>query len=153
MNDLEMHVSDEQLDRLRAGLLDDAPAEKARISAHLAHCTRCHGRHGLWGDLVAKLNTGVAQSASERLAGVRRLALQARGRQTSYAAARLALAASITLALGLGLYINLDSLQPDPASAPTLVADAADADLFSELDFYVWLAQQDDGSAADSNET
>ena len=41
MNKPEQHPDSELLDRLRSGLLDDSPLEKASLEAHLQQCDYC----------------------------------------------------------------------------------------------------------------
>ena len=47
------HPDTELLDRLRAGLLDDLPREKAAIEEHLATCESCRNHAGIWKQLLA----------------------------------------------------------------------------------------------------
>ncbi len=130
------HLSDETLDRLRAGLLAGEQARAAR--AHLEACPACRARARPWADLAEP----VSPAAAAALAEGRRRALAA-ARRPAWRRPLLAVAAALTLAVGVGLFARLQPLQsPPPAEARLAAADPA---LFAEIDFYVWLDQEAGG--------
>ena len=47
----QQHPDPEQLDRLRAGLLDDQADEKRSLENHIEHCPSCQSHYNSWQQL------------------------------------------------------------------------------------------------------
>lgn len=147
MNDTQIHLSDEQLDQQRAGLRI-AP----QLEAHLSQCLSCQKRANTWDRIAARLSDDRAPTnIAARLRAHRRSILsanvtQARRRVTPY----MATAAAIAMAVGIGLYTQLQPLSPLPNSTNNMTTNT---ELFTEIDFYVWLGQQENGALQMGSET
>ena len=136
----QQHPDTELLDQLRAGLLDDQPEQKAAIEQHLAGCDTCRASADIWKQLgPAALGpeldtTGV--DISLQAARQQALAGASRGRQWLIP---LATAALLVLAVTVGLWTT----QPG-VDTTNMTADAGQAvpDIYEDLDFYLWLANQ-----------
>ncbi|MDX1698317.1 MAG: zf-HC2 domain-containing protein, partial [Thiohalobacterales bacterium] len=102
----QQHPDTEQLDRLRAGLLDDRPEERAALEQHLAGCDSCRAQAGIWkqlnpGALGPQLDTGAIDNA---LQAARRQALaDNRAGQRPRSLVPYATAALLVLAVTVGL--------------------------------------------------
>jgi len=139
MNSNTQHPKLELLDKLRAGLLDDAPDLSSELHRHVETCAVCR-RQSDWGGLVRRL--GAAHPLPEaRLAVIRRQALH-HGRTShrhSPATGRLALAASLA-----AIFVVTFALLPHGTRAPDArqpgQAVAESPDLYENIDFYLWLA-------------
>lgn len=134
MNGLERHPDSEQLDRLRAGLLDDSdPQQRARLETHLRECSTCRRAYD-WPARLAGLETPDAQ-----LDALRRRATA--GGRTRRHQRLLPLAAAAALALAA---VGLVSLLPSPSSPPAPQVASGERtpvpELYEDLDFYLWLA-------------
>ncbi len=140
------HPDLEQLDRLRAGLLDERLDEKSALEAHLAHCASCEAQFGSW----EQLGPGALGPALEPLALKRDLreartrALNSSTPRHRHALAPYATAALLLVAVTLGVWTGHNWLQTQPQ--PQLAAQAAHEvpDIYEDLDFYLWLANQKD---------
>lgn len=153
------HPTTESLDRLRAGLLDESPVVKQEIEHHLANCATCRRQAGRWDDLVHVLD-GTANNEAALAAE-----LHARRRAALAGAATtprqpwalpwpaLATAAAVTLVLGLGIFLRL----PSEITAPPTITQQAQiepkADMFADIDFYVWLAEQEQAADPGKHDT
>lgn len=141
----QQHPDTEQLDRLRAGLLDDSPREKAELEAHIARCETCQARSAGWAQLGPDALGPVLDSAAlDR--DLRAARLQALGSghelRQRHAYAPWATAALLLIAVMTGVWTGQSWLQPQPqltAQAPHEVPD-----IYEDLDFYLWLAGQKD---------
>lgn len=144
----QQHPDLEQLDRLRAGLLDEQPQEKATLEAHLAACDTCLAQFDSW----EQLGPGAMGPALEPLAlgrdlrAARRHALDA-GRTTRqrHGFAPYATAALLLVAVTVGIWTGHNWLQPQPQL--TVQATSEVPDLYEDLDFYLWLADQKEGQS------
>lgn len=141
MNNSEQHPDSRQLDRLRAGLLDDEPLEKTTLEQHLEHCERCRRAY----EWPAGLRT-TAVAADEQLDRLRREAVAMPSSRLPRRWAPVAAAAALAL-----LAVSLFQLLPAPDSGAPQVAASSPAgpDLYEDLDFYLWLA--DHKSSGDSS--
>lgn len=131
------HPGLEELDRLRAGLLDATPAARAAVLAHLEDCRECRARAALWPRMAAMLDEAAMDRATARdLSARRSRALQGIGAQRPRRAPiALALAAGVAaLGIGIGTLFLAPSQNPDSP-----VAASETADLYVDLDFYLWL--------------
>lgn len=135
----ELHPHSEQLDRWRAGLLD--PAAERALREHLDRCDDCQHHFAVIRAVTQKLNV-----ADEALARELRLRRRQALQQADGAAARRprywSLAASVSaLALGVALYLGWSQFQ---------TPDVPDRDVYADVDFYLWLSQQDGEGNADN---
>jgi hypothetical protein len=150
------HPTTNDLDRLRAGLLDDSPAEKTALTAHLEACTSCRTRAGNVGNIVAAASDLRDDPwINQALRARRAQALQGRSSGTRSGLGKQyvwgpAVAAALVLAV-VGL--NFQALFAPPAgvsSTPQVVAEAGTAnnapDVYDDLDFYIWLSSQNDAA-------
>lgn len=138
------HPDSERLDRLRAGLLDERPAERSALEAHLSACPECRERLDSWRQLRPEALGPRPDSGalSAELAAARRQALQAAAssrHQRRFPA--YAVAAVLLLALGTGLWWSLQPALPDRDRLASLEDDSI-PDPYEDLDFYLWLANQ-----------
>ncbi|MGD8312960.1 MAG: hypothetical protein PVJ66_10225 [Gammaproteobacteria bacterium] len=145
------HPDPELLDRLRAGLLDELPEQKARIEAHLAGCGACRSRLDTWrqlgpGALGPQLEPTALRSDLQL---ARHRALEAAGSGSGWSLVPYATAALLLIAVSVGLW----SLQPDQTTPPQLAAQHGQEvpELYEDLDFYLWLADQENGTAGDDS--
>lgn len=150
------HPTMNDLDRLRAGLLDDSPAEKTALTTHLETCASCRSRATGVRNIVAAASELQQDSWIEQALRARRAqALQGRSSSAHRGLGRQyvwgpALAAAFVLAM-VGL--NFQALFAPPAgtgSPPQVVAEAETAnnapDVYDDLDFYIWLSSQDEAA-------
>lgn len=138
MNSSNWHPDDETLDRLRAGLLEGAAGDEVR--AHLDGCPRCQARARPWAALQG--DGPVDGGTAAALAEARRCALEAAGRRSPGHRPWLAVAAAVVVAVGVGLLARLQPLQTAPEPRTATQVASADRELFTEIDFYVWLDQE-----------
>lgn len=134
------HPSDAELDGLHAGLYDDRIAEREALHAHIAACGRCGARVGLWTQTKDAL--GIESPYVHAQLRARRAAALA---GTGAAAIRtprwglpMALAAGVAaVALALGVALHT----PDN-SADVQLAETEVPDLYTDIDFYLWLLRK-----------
>jgi hypothetical protein len=144
----QQHPEPDQLDRLRAGLLDDQPAVKTALEAHVAGCNTCQERSN-WqvlhpGALGPDLDSDALRQSLRK---ARRQALQSRSRPRRYGFARYASAALLLVAVSVGIW----TLQQDNGNQQQMAAQDTGAvpDVYEDLDFYLWLANQEDNVNTD----
>ena len=132
MNRSEQHPERVALDRLRAGLLDDDPAQKTAIEQHLRQCEHCHRAYE-WPAGLCSATTEL----DERLDQLRRQALESPPAQRSRHWLPLAAAAALAL-MAVGLF---QLAQPPETDNPQVATSKQSVpDLYEDLDFYLWLA-------------
>lgn len=140
---LSDHPSDSELDALRAGLYDDRIDERAALRAHLDACGACSARVAIWNEAKHALGAerpGVRAQLSARraaaLAGTAAAVPRAGWRVPMALAASVAV---VAIALGVALHTSENSNDSQ-------LADTETADLYTDIDFYLWLLrkQQDD---------
>lgn len=140
---LSNHPSDTELDALRAGLYDDRIDERETLRAHINTCGACRDRAAIW----TKANTALGTEHPDlraQLSARRAAALAGTGAAVPRSGWRvpLALAASVAVfAIALGV-----ALQTSENSGDGQLAEVETADLYTDIDFYLWLLrkQQDD---------
>jgi anti-sigma factor RsiW len=142
----EAHPDTELLDRLRAGLLDEDLEMKARLERHLAACPSCRERLNAWEHLGRDALGAWAvteDSLSAGLGAARQRALAA-GRHRRFVSRRplLATAAVVLIAVSAGLW----TLRHEFVDTVHVTAQnsAGVPDLYEDLDFYLWMANQGD---------
>lgn len=137
MNRIDRHPDTELLDRLRAGLLDQEPAQKARLEAHLESCETCRRR----AERVAQLQPDATalQNLERRLDQARQRAMQMPRRASL---PRFVVPVAAAAAVALLAVILVDPLQQEAPSEPQLADSTAVEvpELYEELDFFLWLA-------------
>jgi anti-sigma factor RsiW len=140
----QQHPDLEQLDRLRAGLLDDRPQEKALLEAHLAGCDACQARTSSWAQLgPGALGPDLDPATIRRdLRAARARALDSSAPRHRHAFAPYATAALLLIAVTVGIWTGQHWLQPQPQL--TVQAQQEVPDIYEDLDFYLWLADQQD---------
>ena len=140
----QLHPDPERLDRLRAGLLDERPDEKAALEAHLAQCDDCQARLDSWEQLgPGALGPDLEPVALKRdLRAARRRALDSSAPQHRHGLAPYATAALLLVAVAIGIWTGQNWLQPEPQI--TAQATHEVPDIYEDLDFYLWLANQKD---------
>jgi hypothetical protein len=144
----QQHPEPGQLDRLRAGLLDDQPEAKAALEAHITGCSICQERNN-WqllhpGALGPDLDTNALQQS---LRNARRQALQTGSLRHRHGFVPYASAALLLLAVSIGIWTQL----PENDSQQQIVAQDSRMipDIYEDLDFYLWMANQKDNGSAD----
>lgn len=146
----QQHPDTEQLDRLRAGLLDDRPDEKAALEQHLAGCNSCSAHAGIWkqldpGALGPQLDTGAIDSA---LQAARRQALADKAGRRPRSLVPYATAALLVLTVTVGLW----TIQSGTDTTNMMAENSQTVpDIYEDLDFYLWLATQDDSKIDNGN--
>ena len=147
----QQHPDSGQLDRLRAGLLDGQPEEKAILERHLAECAICRERSDwqpLHPEALGPRLDSEALQRSLRTARHRGLAA-ADGRRQRHGFVPYASAALLLIAVSIGVWI----LQPEHDTGRQMIAQdtAGIPDLYEDLDFYLWLANQEEAGNGDEN--
>jgi len=144
------HPAPEQLDRLRAGLLDDEIDTATVLEAHIRNCPECQRHLSGWARLqkMAQSSDGDQALLASRLQEVREAALStATPAQRPLFQPILAIAASLMLVAGLVLWSPWSAID----IAPDQMAQHQEEqgpDLYEDLDFYIWLAGHQDSSIA-----
>jgi anti-sigma factor RsiW len=139
----QSHPDLEQLDLLRAGLLDDTPDEKTALETHLAGCPECRAQSGHWQNLAAIVNAPLQDASMEAdLYRARQAALAAESHTSRWSIAPYAVAAALLVAVTL----TMIGLPTGKVSSPSVTTQTAQAipDTYEDLDFYLWLANQDE---------
>jgi predicted anti-sigma-YlaC factor YlaD len=142
------HPDPEQLDRLRAGLLDSTPGEKDGLKRHLDECSACRTQFHGWDRFGAAMMD--AELPTEALQRARREALASRRRSHHVRTfVPYATAALLMVAVTIGVW----TLQPGDESQPLLTAQSTETipDIYEDLDFYLWLANQKDTGSDEDN--
>lgn len=143
----EAHPDTELLDRLRAGLLDDDAGIKTRLERHLADCPRCRGRVNAW-EHLGQNALGTWPVTEDRLSAGLKLARQramTAGRHHRIAIRHplLATAAMLLIAVSAGLWtLRHEFVDTVPMTAARTGEEVPD--LYEDLDFYLWMANQGD---------
>ncbi len=132
MNGSERHPDSLALDRLRAGLLDGEPVQKAALEQHLRQCGSCRRAY----DWPARLRTA-ATAMDERLDRLRRQALATPPAHRSRHWLPLAAGAALAVAT-VGLFQLVSPPETDRPQVATSTQSVPD--LYEDLDFYLWLA-------------
>ena len=142
MANTSQHPAPEQLDRLRAGLLDDEMDTATILEAHIRNCPECQSHLSSWTRLqeLAQSSEGDQSLLASRLREARAAALSAAAPlKKPLLQPALAIAASLMLAAGLVLWSPWSALD----IAPDQMAQHQEEpgpDLYEDLDFYLWLA-------------
>jgi anti-sigma factor RsiW len=146
------HPDTEQLDQLRAGLLDDQTDEKAALESHIEHCPSCQSLMNGWQQLgPSALGPQLdVESLGHSLQQARQQALNDAGKSHSRTFMPYATAALLLIAVSVGFWIA----QPDYRDTPLMTADHSPdvPDLYEDIEFYLWLAEQN-GNSIKSEET
>lgn len=148
----QAHPDTELLDRLRAGLLDDDVDLKTRLERHLAGCPRCRDQWQVWKRLgVGALGAWPVPDSqlSAGLKQVRQHALTAGRQRRIHRYPVLAAAAMLLIAVSAGLW----TVRHEFVATPQMTTQTAEGvpDLYEDLDFYLWMANQGDDKTHDQN--
>ena len=148
----QAHPDTELLDRLRAGLLDDSTELKARLERHLVACPQCRGRLHAWEQLGREALGAWPVTDSKLSAGLkqaRQQAIAAGHRDRIIRHPVLATAAVLLIAVSAGLW----TLRHEFVDTVQLTARTSEEvpDLYEDLDFYLWMANQGDGKMHEQN--
>jgi len=142
MTERDMHLNDEMLDRLRSGWFDDA-GEARRARGHLDACARCREAFARWDAVVHDFAGGIdAPAALGRELARRRGAALAGSRGSTRAGSRWSYAlagAAAALAVAVGVELGTQLVAP---VEPGNMATARAPEFFTDIDFYVWLANR-----------
>ena len=146
------HPDPEQLDRLRAGLLDDQADEKRSMENHIEHCPSCQSHYTSWqqlGPTALGPQLGTASLGSS-LQQARRQALDNADTRHSRSYTRYATAALLLIAVSIGFWVA----QPEFQDTQLATAESGQEvpDLYEDIDFYLWLAGQN-GNSINNEET
>ncbi len=136
------HLTDEQIDRLRAGV-----DEQAAWATHLSACAHCQARFHAWRGLRPAPGAALAGELAARRAAALTQAKSGTGHPRWH---HPALAATLA-AVSLGLWMFLS-----PAPTTVIVADRGSAatplpDVYADLDFYLWLSKQSPEEQGEAN--
>lgn len=136
------HPDLEQLDLLRAGLLDNAPDEKAALELHIAGCPECRAQAEGWQRLAGIMESPLmAESLRDGLRHARQKALTEKPAAGRWSVTSYAVAAVLLVAVSAGILTlpTRELTSPDAMTVQTI------PDTYEDLDFYLWLANQDEG--------
>ena len=139
------HPQAADLDRLRAGLYDRDNATRDALLQHLQACDTCRARIADWDGLRNAADTARDPRLSRELRTRRQAALagQASGRATPEQHwPRYAVAATLAITIGIGVFFRFEA--PLPGAQPELSVAQSDKvpDVYTDIDFYLWLAKQ-----------
>lgn len=141
------HPSDTELDALRAGLYDARVTEREALRAHLAECAECGDRVQLWTDAKAMLATEAVNVRTElrarRAAALAGNASVQRPARWGLPMALAAGVAALAVALGVALYTPENS-------GDVQIAESEVPDLYTDIDFYLWLLRKQQDEAGSS---
>jgi len=149
----QTHPDMELLDRLRAGLLDPGADETLHLERHIGSCPQCRAYLEGWKQLGPMALGPELDSAavSKQLRQLRQQALATTQRPRTRNYQLLATAALLLVAVTVGIW----TVQYQDSDAPQMTAQGSDTvpDLYEELDFYLWLADQngDDPNSDDED--
>lgn len=135
------HPTTAMLDRWRAGLLEESPAQRDAIVAHVHDCAVCQQQIGLWSQTVETLEHGTKDAATtSRLRARRHRALRGMTPPPSRRIRPLlALAAAVTaIAIGIGAFLYMGQRTGENA----VVATNESGDFYADIDFYLWLLEK-----------
>ncbi|HHJ14740.1 MAG TPA: hypothetical protein ENJ79_10275 [Gammaproteobacteria bacterium] len=139
MNRHDTHPDTEQLDRLRAGLLDEDPQSTRQLRAHLEHCPACRRRFEQPGHML--------EHAPETELDRRRHQVLAQARPARRHRPLAAIAAGLAV-VTVAFYLGHEA----PPTQTDILAQHQTRDgktatgappvPFEDLDFYLWLADR-----------
>ena len=148
----QQHPDPEQLDQLRAGLLDDQADVKASLESHVEQCPSCQSLLNNWqqlgpGALGPQLGP---QSLDRSLQQARQQALETPDARLSRTFMPYATAALFLIAVSIGFWVT----GPEYRETTLATADRGRdvPGLYEDIDFYLWLAEQN-GNSIDSEKT
>ena len=139
------HPEAAEIDRLRAGLLDGDKSTRDALLQHLQACATCRAQIADWDNLRDTANTTRDPRLSRELRTRRQAALagQASGRAVPEQHwPRYAVAATLAITIGIGVFFRFEA--PLPGAQPELSVAQSDKvpDVYTDIDFYLWLAKQ-----------
>ena len=148
----QQHPDPEKLDQLRAGLLDDQADEKQALEGHIEHCPSCQSLFNSWQQLgPTALGPQLNEASLDRsLQHRRQQALSNTDTRHARTFTPYATAALLLIAVMVGVWVA----QPEhPQTQLATVEQSQDVpDLYEDIDFYLWLAEQN-GNSIDTEDT
>ena len=144
---MHKHPDTELIDRLRAGLLDELPEEKQALETHIAGCAECQAQLDHWAQLTpSALGPELDNSKLQQdLDNARRHALAANNSRPVLGLVPYATAALLLIAISAGVW----NLYPEPDfSQQTAHNTQVISDIYEDVDFYLWLANQEENPAS-----
>ncbi len=148
----QQHPDPEQLDQLRAGLLDDQADAKAALEEHVEQCASCQSLLTNWQQLGPDaLGPQLdPESIGHSLQQARQQALNTRDARQPRTLMPYATAALLLIAVSIGFWIA----QPEYRETTLVTANQGQTvpGLYEDIDFYLWLAEQN-GNSINSEET
>ena len=148
----QQHPDPEQLDQLRAGLLDEQAEEKAALEAHIEHCPSCQSLLNNWRQLGPQaLGPQLdLESLDRSLQQARQQALDSKDAHQPRTFMPYATAALLLIAVSIGFWVA----QPEYRETTLATADQGQdiPGLYEDIDFYLWLAEEN-GNSAHGEET
>ncbi len=151
MTDTHQFPTIDQLDGLRAGLLDDQPELKAKVEAALRRHPELAAQLNVWDRCAAELTDASSRAVAinNRLRLLRREAICGRTRRVDRFQRAPVLTASalagMMLVVGLGVFLTREATTTLPTAenvATNLSGTTEPPDLADNLDFYAWLESQ-----------
>jgi hypothetical protein len=142
----QQHPDPEQLDQLRAGLLDDQADVKAALESHVEQCPSCQSLLNNWQQLgPAALGPQLEpESLDHSLQQARQQALRTPDARPSRTFMPFATAALLLIAVSIGFWIA----EPEHKETTLATTDQGQdvPGLYEDIDFYLWLAGENGNS-------
>lgn len=145
----EAHPADDELDRLRAGLIEGSSREHERLRAHLEGCARCQARERVWIrareslEALAREPGLAARLRARRERALRGESAARRGRRAAVAVFATVVVAAVAVGLGTWTYLGHEAPDAQLASGRDNVPD-----LYADIDFYLWLLEREAANQA-----
>jgi hypothetical protein len=136
MNSQTRHPDPDQLDQLRAGLLDDQIKLKAELENHLLQCKQCQ-QVNAWEHIAD--HTVMTEQLEPRLVAIRKKAMNP---ATRHSTRLLPIAAAASVVALLSASILFNNTGQDMDTDPAFQVQAESEDIYEDLDFYQWMADQ-----------
>ena len=142
----QQHPDPEQLDLLRAGLLDDQADVKQALESHVGHCSSCQSLFNSWQQLGPDaLGPQLSEeSLGHALQQARQQAFSDAGTRHARTFTPYATAALLLIAVSIGFWVAQPAHQDTQLATVELGQDVPD--LYEDIDFYLWLAEQNGNS-------
>jgi predicted anti-sigma-YlaC factor YlaD len=136
------HLSDDQIDQYRAGLLEDTP----EIREHLDNCDICRKRSQRWN----QLNMDVHANLEGAFAAQRETVFKQARQKRFLTLPALAVAASLFVAIvGITTFTSLQQQN----NVPQHQIAQENTEILNDIDFYIWLSHRQDDTAIDEGNT
>ena len=142
----QQHPDPEQLDQLRAGLLDDQADVKKSLESHIELCPSCQSLFNSWQQLgPTALGPQLGEESLGRsLQQARQQALSDAGTRHARTFTPYATAALLLIAVSIGFWMTQTEHLDTQLATVEYTQDVPD--LYEDIDFYLWLAEQNGNS-------